>query len=105
MSLMNRTTNTKNIGSLQMKKSYIVFALAGLLSAVPLWAQESYDLVLKGGHVIDPKNKVDGVMDVGIRDHKIAAVAPSIAASADTKIVNVSGLYVTPGLVDIHVHV
>ena len=88
-----------------MKKSYIVFALAGLLSAVPLWAQESYDLVLKGGHVIDPKNKVNGVMDVGIRDHKIAAVAPSIAASADTKIVNVSGLYVTPGLVDIHVHV
>lgn len=64
-----------------------------------------YDLVLKGGHVIDPANQVDGVMDVAVSGGKIVAVEKEIPASEAGKAVDVSGLYVTPGLVDIHVHV
>ncbi|MCS7023282.1 MAG: amidohydrolase/deacetylase family metallohydrolase [Bryobacteraceae bacterium] len=75
-----------------------------LLSSL-LSAQTRFDLLLKGGHVIDPKNGVNGRRDVAIRDGKIAAVAPNLDPSQATKTVDVSGLYVTPGLVDIHVHV
>src|SRR5437588_516811 len=68
-------------------------------------AQTDYDLLIKGGHVIDGKNRVSAVRDVAIKDGKIAAVAPGIAASRAAKTIDASGLYVTPGLVDIHVHV
>ncbi len=74
------------------------------LWASSLLAQE-YDLLLKGGHVIDAKNGINGVRDVAIAAGKIAAVAPSIAANQARRVVDVSSLYVTPGLVDIHVHV
>lgn len=66
-------------------------------------AQE-YDLLLKGGHVIDPKNRIDGRRDIAIAKGKVAAVAPSIDASKAFKTVDVSGLYVTPGFIDIHAH-
>jgi len=75
----------------------MVFASAALA--------QQYDLLLKGGHVIDPKNSVDAVRDVAIRDGKIAAVAANIPATQAHKTVDVAGLYVTPGLIDIHVHV
>src|SRR5579862_951030 len=64
-----------------------------------------YDLLLKGGHVIDPANGIDGKMDVGISSGKIAAVEKDIPANQAGKVVDVSGLYVTPGLIDIHYHV
>ena len=72
--------------------------------AVPAFPQMKYDLLLKGGHVIDPRNHLDAVRDVAIKDGKIAAVAVAIPAAQAFKTVNVTGLYVTPGLVDIHVH-
>jgi dihydroorotase len=64
----------------------------------------AYDLVLQNGHVIDDKNHIDSVMDVAIKDGKIAKVAPHIAASDALKAIDVKGLYVTPGLIDIHFH-
>lgn len=64
-----------------------------------------YELLLRGGRVIDPANGIDGPADVGIAGGKIAAVGQGLAAGATTRVVNVSGLCVTPGLVDIHVHV
>src|SRR5690348_10302857 len=64
-----------------------------------------YDLLLKGGHVIDPANHLDGVMDVAVAGGKIAAVESGIAASQAATVVDVSGLYLTPGLIDIHFHV
>ena len=67
-------------------------------------AQTTYDLLIKGGHVIDGKNGIDGVRDVAIKDGLIAAVESSIPASQATKTIDAAGLYVTPGLVDIHVH-
>ena len=68
-------------------------------------SQTQYDLLLQGGHVIDPKNSISGVRDVAILNGRIAAVAEHLDASTALKTVDVSGLYVTPGLVDIHVHV
>ncbi|MGA7415777.1 MAG: amidohydrolase/deacetylase family metallohydrolase [Bryobacteraceae bacterium] len=76
-----------------------------LLLSSGAFAQTQYDLLLQGGHVVDAKNSVSAVRDVAIRDGKIAAVAPHIDAASALKVVNASGLYVTPGLVDIHVHV
>ncbi len=73
-----------------------------LFSAVSAHAQ--YDLVLKGGHVIDPKNGIDRRMDVAVAGDKIAAVAPDIVASQAKKLIDAHGLYVTPGIVDMHVH-
>jgi dihydroorotase len=64
-----------------------------------------YDLLLKGGHVIDPANHVDGSFDVAVSGGKIAAVEKDIPTAQAGKVVDVSGLYVTPGLVDIHTHV
>jgi dihydroorotase len=64
-----------------------------------------YDLLLKGGHVIDPANRIDAVMDVAVSGAKIAAVEKDIPAASAGKVVDVSGLYVTPGMIDIHFHV
>jgi dihydroorotase len=64
-----------------------------------------FDLLLKGGHVMDPVNGIDAKMDVGISSGKIAAVEKDIPATQAGKVVDVSGLYVTPGLIDIHYHV
>jgi dihydroorotase len=66
---------------------------------------QQYDLVLQGGHVIDPKNQVSAVRDVAIRDGRIAAVAANIDPALAHKVIAVPGLYVTPGLIDLHVHV
>src|SRR5436190_7464451 len=68
-------------------------------------AQPAYDLLLQGGHVIDAKNNISAVRDVGIKDGAIAAVAEHLDPASALKVVNVAGLYVTPGLVDIHAHV
>ncbi|MFH1084200.1 MAG: amidohydrolase/deacetylase family metallohydrolase [Chloroflexota bacterium] len=67
-------------------------------------ARPAYDLLLKGGHVVDPKNSISRSMDVAIRDGRIAAVQPEIATALAAQTVDVSGLYVTPGLIDMHVH-
>src|SRR5215470_9759597 len=58
-------------------------------------AQNKYDLVIKGGEVIDPRSGVQAVRDVGIRDHKIAAIEKDIPASDATKIIKAHGLLVT----------
>ena len=73
-------------------------------AAFSLGAQPVYDLLLKGGHVIDSKNQVNRPADVAIAAGKIARVAPDIPASQARKVLDVRGLYVTPGLIDIHAH-
>ena len=62
------------------------------------------DILLKGGYVIDPKNNIDSHMDVAIFDGKIFQVAADISVKNVKKVINVSGMYVTPGLIDMHVH-
>ena len=85
-----------------MRKLLFVFLIGWSLTAQQ---QPSYDLLLKGGHVIDPKNNISKVMDVAIAGGKIALVAENIPAAQAKIVAPVSGLYVTPGLIDIHVHV
>ncbi|MBT4482250.1 MAG: amidohydrolase/deacetylase family metallohydrolase, partial [Candidatus Latescibacteria bacterium] len=62
------------------------------------------DILLKGGHVIDPKNNINKVMDVLIRNGKIASVEKNIRIDDKMKVVDISGYYVSPGFVDIHAH-
>jgi dihydroorotase len=66
---------------------------------------KTFDLVLKGGRVLDPANAIDGLLDVGIAGGKIARLAPSIASDEAIQTLDVSGLFVTPGILDIHTHV
>jgi dihydroorotase len=68
-------------------------------------APQPYDLLLQGGHVVDPKEHLNAVSDVAVSGGKIARVAPSIPAALARKVIPVHGLYVVPGLVDVHVHV
>src|SRR5262245_57134328 len=77
--------------------------LALLLSASA--SAQQYDLVLRGGHVIDPCNKLSAVRYVAVQDGRIAAIAPKIDSSAALKTIDVTDCYVTPGLIDLHVHV
>ena len=81
------------------------FLLLGVWPSVALHGQASSNLVLEGGHVIDPRNRIDAVRNVAIKDQKIAAGGRACQAGPGTKVVDVTGLYVTPGLLDIHVHV
>lgn len=78
--------------------------IASLLSYSAM-AQPAWDLLLKGGRVIDPKNKIDAIRDVAIAGGRIARVGANLPAAQAQRVADVSGLIVTPGLIDIHVHV
>ena len=82
-------------------------AVAAFVIAAPLSAQQNQpaNLLIRGGHVIDPRNGIDGVMDVSIAGGKITGVAAKIDPPQGARIVEAKGLYVVPGLIDIHAHV
>jgi dihydroorotase len=82
----------------------LLLAAPLLLVAGGVMAETKYDLLLRGGHVIDPKSGTSALRDVAIADGSIAAVAERIDPALAFKVVDVAGLYVTPGLVDLHVH-
>lgn len=63
-----------------------------------------YDLLLKGGHVVDPANGVDGISDVGVLEGKVAAVAPELNDSGARYTIDARDLLVIPGVIDSHVH-
>jgi dihydroorotase len=65
---------------------------------------QTYQIIIKGGHVIDPKNNVDRVMDIAINGDTIAHIAENIAAEEARQVINARGMLVTPGLIDIHSH-
>jgi dihydroorotase len=97
-----------------MKTKLGLLAAAGLIfmstaSAQPPAAAPpglpAYDLLLRGGRVIDEKNNIDAVMDVGIKNGRIARVARGLLPTDAIKTINVSGMVVTAGLIDLHVHV
>jgi dihydroorotase len=63
------------------------------------------DILIKGGHVIDPKNGIDGIMDVAIKGGKIYSIGKNLSVTDAKQIVDATGLKVVPGLIDIHAHV
>ena len=82
------------------------FIIGWLLLLVPLTLQaQEIELLIKNGHVFDPKNNIDAVMDVAIAEGKILQVAADIPVEKAKKVVDATGLYVCPGLIDIHTHV
>jgi dihydroorotase len=97
----------RRLGSTFRLSAKLVITAASLLGfSSPNAAQApSYDLLLKGGHVIDPANNVDALLDVAVAAGKIAAVQKDIPAGQAKKVVDVKGLYVVPGLIDIHYHI
>jgi dihydroorotase len=91
----------KTIFNLRRFFSLVVFAII----SVSVLHSQSIDILIKGGHVIDPKNKIDGIMDVAIAGGKILKVATEIPSDNAKKVIDAKGLYVTPGFIDIHTHV
>ena len=65
----------------------------------------SYDLILRGGRVVDPSQKLDAVTDVAFADGKVARIGAGLRTEAETDVRDVSGRIVTPGLIDLHTHV
>lgn len=80
-----------------------LICMLALLPPIAVWGQ-SYDILIKNGHVIDAKNQIDGIYDVAINANRIAAVAKNISRSDAGLVVDASGLFVTPGLIDLHAH-
>ena len=68
-------------------------------------SEPEFDLLLQGGHLIDPRNGLSAVRDVAVHEGRVAAVAEAIDPGRAFKVVECQGLYVTPGLIDLHVHV
>src|SRR6267142_1039854 len=64
-----------------------------------------YDLVLKGGTVVDPSMGLHGVYDIAVQDGRIASIASTIAREEATRVLEVAGTLVTPGLIDLYAHV
>jgi dihydroorotase len=87
---------------IKLNKKHIGFLLATLL-VIPVAGQE-YDILVKGGTVIDTKNEINKVLDVAIKDGKIIAVNTNIPENRAAKVIDANGLYVSPGLIDIHSH-
>lgn len=81
-------------------RSMLVTAIA--LGIAALSAQE-VDLIIKGGHLIDPKNGIDAIMDVSIDEGKVLAVGSDLGSDA-FRVIDATGMYVVPGLIDIHGH-
>jgi hypothetical protein len=83
-----------------------LFCATLALFCIPAFAQSlpAYDLLLRGGHVIDAANHIDAVMDVAIKDGRIARVAQGLKPSDAIKTIDVKGMVVTPGLIDMHFH-
>jgi dihydroorotase len=89
-----------------MNSARVVLILLLCVATRDLKAQnKTIDILLKGGHVIDAKNSIDSKMDVAITDGKISRVAPDIDPKSAKNTIDVTGMYVTPGLIDMHTHV
>jgi dihydroorotase len=85
------------------RRQLVVAAGATLLARIPSAFAATYDLIIKGGRVIDPSAGLDAIRDVAIAGGKIAAVEATIAGDA-AETIDARGRIVAPGLIDIHVH-
>src|SRR6201991_568937 len=81
-----------------------IFYTPLLFLSIVTYAQP-YDLLIRNGQVIDPKNKINAKMDLAVKDGKIAKLAAAISPEQATKVIDAEGLIIAPGLIDIHTHV
>lgn len=88
-----------------MKKMSALLSLLLLFANLMAQQEKTFDILITGGRVIDPKNNMDAIADVAIKSGKIVKVAPGLNPVDAKQVVNAKGLVVTPGLIDIHGHV
>lgn len=101
-----------------MKRFFLLFFNVLFITSITYsQGQRPYSIVIKGGHVIDPKNNINELMDIAIQpgrpasdsqprvEAKIASVAKNIDTALAVQVVNAKGMYITPGLIDVHAHV
>ena len=92
-----------------MKMKNLLAAIMIIIAALTCSNNHAFaqgiDILLKGGHLIDPKNNIDANMDVGITNGKISRVAADIPVAGAKKVIDIRGMVITPGIIDIHVHV
>jgi len=83
---------------MSLKYSVLISLFCGSIQA------QQYDLLIKGGHLVDPRNGIDSRMDIAVLNGTVARVAPDISESKAAKTLDVTGLLVAPGLIDLHAH-
>ncbi|MFA5244703.1 MAG: amidohydrolase/deacetylase family metallohydrolase [Pedobacter sp.] len=88
-----------------MIRKLLIFLAVKCLFLTISYAQRPYSILIKGGHVIDAKNNINTLMDVALKDNKIVRVAKNIDTAQVLQVVDARGMYVTPGLIDLHGHV
>ena len=87
-----------------MKKTKIIICIVGLFLFQLKSYTQVYDILIKNGHVIDAKNNINKIIDIAIVDNKIALIEKNISNELANRIIDANGLYVSPGLIDIHSH-
>jgi len=87
-----------------MKKTKLIICIVGLFIFQLKSYTQVYDILIKNGHVIDAKNNINKIIDIAIVDNKIALIEKNISNELANKIIDANGLYVSPGLIDIHSH-
>ncbi len=85
------------------RRQFVCTATAAFAGIPAVLAAGKYDLIIKGGRVIDPSRKLDAIRDVAIANGRIVAIEANIAAGAGETI-DARGKLVVPGLIDIHTH-
>ncbi len=83
----------------------LILVMLSLIGAPVVAQAQQYDLLIRGGRLIDPKNGVDGLRDIAISEGKVARVAEHVPDSEAKHVIDATGMIVTPGLIDIHAHV
>lgn len=91
-------------GASRFRPSGLYLLLLPLLLLLACSSEPSYDLLLRGGHVIDARNGIDSPMDIAVQDGRIVLTGENIDPRRAEQVIDATGLYVTPGLIDIHAH-
>ena len=87
-----------------MKKINLIICIVGFFLFQLKSYTQDYDILIKNGHVIDAKNNINKILDIAIVDNKIALIEKNISNELANRIIDANGLYVSPGLIDIHSH-